>query len=190
MVRVAVTEVEFGSARSVAVAGRNWWNRESNARFAPLCLPESVETFFQKGRRESVIQYSPGSFPIILLNRVELCREGEVEKWEYRTKREKPHVTELEATAAERQPARFVVGRHHSNTQTFSTQSRHRYTLSDPPTKHISIMADTHTASVEEANAARLPLGYRDQCSAYVSTLHAHRHALRCDEGRSKTHEY
>lgn len=34
-------------------------------------------------------------------------------------------------------------------------------------------MADTHTASVEEANAARLPLGYRDQCSAYVfeSTL-------------------
>ena len=32
-------------------------------------------------------------------------------------------------------------------------------------------MADTtqqHTASVEEANAARLPLGFRDQCSAYV----------------------
>ncbi len=29
-------------------------------------------------------------------------------------------------------------------------------------------MADTHTASVDEANAARLPLGYRDQCSAYV----------------------
>lgn len=25
-----------------------------------------------------------------------------------------------------------------------------------------------HTASLEESNAARLPLGYRDSCSAYV----------------------
>jgi len=29
-------------------------------------------------------------------------------------------------------------------------------------------MAD-HTASLEESNAARLPLGYRDSCSAYVA---------------------
>ena len=34
--------------------------------------------------------------------------------------------------------------------------------LTDPTT-----MTD-HTASVAEANAARLPLGYRDSCSAYV----------------------
>ncbi|SPO48879.1 related to NADH-ubiquinone oxidoreductase B18 subunit [Moesziomyces antarcticus] len=32
-------------------------------------------------------------------------------------------------------------------------------------------MADTHTASVDEANAARLPLGYRDQCSALLIPL-------------------
>ncbi|CCF48740.1 hypothetical protein NDA11_001183 [Ustilago hordei] len=32
-------------------------------------------------------------------------------------------------------------------------------------------MADTHTASVEECSAARLPLGYRDQCSALLIPL-------------------
>ncbi|SNX87934.1 related to NADH-ubiquinone oxidoreductase B18 subunit [Melanopsichium pennsylvanicum] len=32
-------------------------------------------------------------------------------------------------------------------------------------------MADTHTASLEDSNAARLPLGYRDQCSALLIPL-------------------
>ncbi|KAN0062348.1 hypothetical protein ACQY0O_005230 [Thecaphora frezii] len=31
--------------------------------------------------------------------------------------------------------------------------------------------ADSHVATLEEANAARLPLGYRDQCSALLIPL-------------------
>jgi hypothetical protein len=52
--------------------------------------------------------------------------------------------------------------------------------LYQPPT--APTMADTHTASVDEANAARLPLGYRDQCSAYVPPLPTTRLAvqMRC----------
>ncbi|PWN53923.1 hypothetical protein IE53DRAFT_383558 [Violaceomyces palustris] len=32
-------------------------------------------------------------------------------------------------------------------------------------------MSANHTATLEEANAARLPLGYRDQCSALLIPL-------------------
>ncbi|ETS59727.1 hypothetical protein PaG_06249 [Moesziomyces aphidis] len=53
-------------------------------------------------------------------------------------------------------------------------------------------MADTHTASVDEANAARLPLGYRDQCSALLIPLNKCRKETlyapwKCEDERANT---
>ncbi|KAK0530617.1 hypothetical protein OC835_003958 [Tilletia horrida] len=36
--------------------------------------------------------------------------------------------------------------------------------------------AQSHTASLEEANAARLPIGWRDNCSALLIPLNKCRH--------------
>ncbi|KAK0523218.1 hypothetical protein OC834_005981 [Tilletia horrida] len=55
--------------------------------------------------------------------------------------------------------------------------------------------AQSHTASLEEANAARLPIGWRDNCSALLIPLNKCRHQTlyapwKCEDERCQYDDF
>ncbi len=136
---------------SFKVSLRVIWPVAGKARFEPPSRPRRKSQFFP---------FSALSADVILLDFTK-------DQYSYEIA-----AATRDGTAASKVEA---FGRHSHST--FSRPSSTLYLLrqQQSQTKTTAIMADTHTASVEESNAARLPLGFRDQCSAYVSNrTHTH----------------